>query len=110
MQEHLQYKQGAYMCFADLLKAYDLIPRECLLQAFAQELRVPDHMVAALWWLYTGLSAQIMVDGKLSDFFDMDEGVRQGCPTLTMVFSLYMDHIEWFYCCKPVTSTRIGAY
>ena len=94
MPEHLQHKHCAYMCFADLLKAYDLIPHECLLQAFAQESHVPDHIVAALRWLYTGLSAQVMVDGKLSDFFDMDEGVRQGCPALPTVFSLYMDYIK----------------
>ena len=42
---------------------------------FAHELLVPDDVVAALQRLYTGLSAQVVVDGNLSESFHMDEGV-----------------------------------
>ena len=76
MHEHLHRKEDAYMCFVDLQKAYDRIPRERLLKAFAHELHVPDDVVAALRRLYTGLSAQVVVDGNLSESFCMDEGVR----------------------------------
>ena len=64
------------MCFVDLQKAYDRIPRERLLRAFAHELHVPDNVVAALRRLYTGLSTQVVVDGNLLESFCMDEGVR----------------------------------
>ena len=76
MHEHLHRKDDAYMCFVDLQKAYDCIPCECLLKAFAHELHVPDDVIAALWWLYTGLSVQVVVDGYLLESFCMDEGVR----------------------------------
>ena len=76
MHEHLHRKEDAYMCFVDLQKAYDRIPHERLLKAFAHELHVPDDVVAALRRLYTGLSAQVVVDGNLSESFCMDEGVR----------------------------------
>ena len=61
---------------------------------FARNLHIPDEVVAALWGLYTGLSAQVAVDKKLSESFDMDEDVSQGCPALPMAFGLYMDHVE----------------
>ena len=64
------------MCFVDLQKAYDHIPSERLLTAFAHELHIPDNVVAALQRLCTGLSAQVVVDGNLSESFCMDEGVR----------------------------------
>ena len=64
------------MCFVDLQKAYDRIPCERLLKAFAHELHVPEDVVAALRRLYTGLSAQVVVDGNLSESFCMDEGVQ----------------------------------
>ena len=76
MHERLHHKEDAYMCFVDLQKAYDRIPRECLLRAFAQELHVPNNVVAALRRSYTGLSAQVVVDGNLLESFCMDEGVR----------------------------------
>ena len=64
------------MCFMDLQKAYDHIPCEYLLKAFVHELHVPNDEVAALRRLYTGLSAQVVVDGNLSESFYMDEGVQ----------------------------------
>ena len=76
MHERLHHKEDAYMCFVDLQKAYDRIPCERLLKAFAHELHVPDDVVAALRRLYTGLSAQVIVDGNLLDSFHMYEGVR----------------------------------
>ena len=76
MHERLHRKEDAYMCFVDLQKAYDRIPRERLLRAFAHELHIPDDVVAALQRLHTGLSAQVVVDGNLSESFCMDEGVQ----------------------------------
>ena len=75
MHEHLHRKEDAYMCFVDLQKAYDCIPCERLLKAFAHELHVPDDVAAALQRLYTGLSAQVVVDSNLLESFHVDEGV-----------------------------------
>ena len=76
MHERLLRKEDAYLCFVDLQKAYDRIPHERLLKAFAHELHVPNNVVAALWTLYTGFSAQVVVDENLSESFCMYEGVR----------------------------------
>ena len=76
LYEHLHCKEDAYTCFVDLKKANDRIPHVRLLRAFAHELHVLDNVVAALWRLYTGLSAQVVVDGSLSESSCMDEGVR----------------------------------
>ena len=46
------------------------------MNVYCKHLHVPDDVVAALQRLYTGLSAQVVVDGNLSDSFQMDEGVR----------------------------------
>ena len=75
MHDHLHRKEDTYMCFVDLQIAYDHIPHERLLKALAHELYIPDDVVAALRKLYTGLSAQVVVDRNLSESFCMDEGV-----------------------------------
>ena len=44
--------------------------------------------------MYTSIRAQVVIDGNLSQPFDLHLGVRQGCPASPLVFSLFMDRLE----------------
>ena len=38
----------------------------------------------------------MVVDNELSEPFDLNEGVRQGCPASPTVFAIYIDQLEQF--------------
>ena len=37
---------------------------------------------------YTGVSSAVLVNGYISDFFDLSRGVRQGCPLSALIYVL----------------------
>lgn len=44
--------------------------------------------------MYSNIIAAICLDGNYTRAFEMNSGVRQGCPIPPLVFSLYMDRLE----------------
>ena len=59
-----------------------------------RELGVDAGTVKCLLWMYTDISASVLIGRDYSRPFRMVEGVRQGCPASPLVFSLYMDRLE----------------
>ena len=106
MHEHLHCKEDAHVCFVDLQKAYDR-----LLKAFAHELHVPDNVVAALRRLYTGLSAQVVVDGNLLESFCMDEvcnKVAQPCLWYLVYTWIVWNSLLLTNCSKHPRRCKLG--
>ena len=64
------------MCFVDLRKAYDTVPRLQLLETFRHELGIDPSIVSALAKLYTNITARVVLGNELSDSFQLNEGVR----------------------------------
>ena len=91
-----RHKEHLYMCFVDLQKAYDKIPRGNLFNVLLNELQVSESNLKCLMRMYSEIRAAVCVEGKYAEDFAMHEGVRQGCPASPLVFSLYMDRLEQF--------------
>ena len=78
-----------YMCFVDLQKAYDSVDRELLWKVLARA-GVPDEMIAAIRQFHDGMQAQVhMDDGELSDWFEVMQGLRQGCVLSPLLFNIF---------------------
>ncbi len=45
--------------------------------------------------LYENASASVCVNGKLSESFSAEVGVRQGCVMSPWLFSIYMDGVQY---------------
>ena len=78
-----------YMCFVDLQKAYDSVNRELLWKMSARA-GVPEEMIAAIRQFHDGMQAQVrMDDGELSDWFEVTQGLRQGCVLSPLLFNVF---------------------
>ena len=77
------------MCFVDLQKAYDSVDRELLWKVLARA-GVPEEMIAVIRQFHDGMQAQVrMDDGELSDWFEVTQGLRQGCVLSPLLFNIF---------------------
>ena len=78
-----------FLCFIDLQKAYDSVDRILLWQGLAR-LGTPPQMIEVIRQFHDGMRACVRSDdGRCSEWFEMAQGLRQGCilsPLLINVF------------------------
>ena len=84
-----------YMCFIDLQKAYDSVDRELLWVVLAH-FGVPEKMSTVIRQFHEGMRARVRTDdGEHSEWFDVTQGLRQGCvlsPPLFDIISSAVTH------------------
>ena len=54
---------------------------------------IPDHLICLLRNLYTGQEATVRTGHGTTDWFQIGEGVRQGCILSPCLFNLYAEYI-----------------
>ena len=79
-----------YLAFVDLSKAYDSIPRDTLWRVL-HAYEVDEKLVQLLQDLHTGTRAAVKLAGGLSEWFDIKNGVRQGCVIAPLLFNVFFD-------------------
>ena len=65
------------MCFTDLEKAFDRVPRKVLEWAMRKK-GIPEVMVRAVMSLYEGAKTRVRVRLELSEEFEVKVDVHQG--------------------------------
>ena len=86
-----ELKKNIYFCFIDYAKAFDCMDHNKLWKIL-KEMGIPDHLTCLLRNLYAGQEATIRT-GHGTDWFQIGEGVRQGCILLPCLFNLYGEYI-----------------
>ena len=81
-----------YMCFFDLKKAYDSVPRDALWLLLTR-LGFPSKLVHILRGLHVNTEASVRVDGVLSEPFQVSTGLKQGCLLAPFLFNLYFNKV-----------------
>ena len=77
------------MCFIDLQKAYDTVDRTLLWQALTR-IGIPPQMIAVIRQFHDDMSACVRPDdGVCSDWFGMEQGLRQGCMLAPLLFNIF---------------------
>ena len=77
------------MCFVDLQKAYDSVGRELLWIVLARA-GVPEEIIAVIRQFHDGMQAQVRIDdGELSDWFEVTQGLGQGCVLSSLLFNIF---------------------
>ena len=89
-EEYLDKEKKLYMCFVDLEKAFDRVPRKVLEWAMRKR-GIPEAMVRAVMSLYEGAKTRVRVGLELSEEFEVKVGVHQGSVLLPLVFAIVVD-------------------
>ena len=79
-----------YMCFVDLEKAFDRVPRKVLEWAMRKK-GIPEVMVRAVMSLYEGAKARLRGWLELSKEFEVKVVVHQGSVLSSLVFVIVAD-------------------
>ena len=78
-----------HMCFVDLQKAYDTVDRTLLWQVLTR-IGVPPQMIAVIRQFHDGMRACVRPDdGVCSDWFEVEQGLRQGCVLSPLLFNIF---------------------
>ena len=77
------------ICRIDLAKAYDSVDRVLLWKVLAR-FGVPPRMIKVMRVFHDGMRARVQLDhGDFSAWFNIWQGLRQGCVLLSLLFSIF---------------------
>ncbi len=88
-----EFAQPIHMCFVDLEKAFDCIPRGILWRVL-REYGVRGPLLRAVRSLFDRSRSLVRIAGSKSDLFPVHVGLRQGCPLSPVLFIIFMDRIS----------------
>ncbi|TWW68274.1 R2DM Retrovirus-related Pol polyprotein from type II retrotransposable element [Takifugu flavidus] len=88
-----EFAQPVHMCFVDLEKAYDRVPRS-ILWGVLREYGVEGPLIRAVQSLYQRSRSLVRIASCKSDSFPVRVGLRQGCPLSPVLFITFMDRIS----------------
>ena len=86
------YQLPLVVTFIDFKKAFDSIKRKVMF-AVLRHYRIPEALVNAISVLYKNSKSAVMVDGGLSDPFDVTTGVLQGDVLAPFLFVVLVDYL-----------------
>ena len=84
--------QKYIFCFIDYAKAFDCVDHNKLWKIL-KEMGIPDHLTCLLRNMYAGQEATVRTGHGTTDWFQIGEGVRQGCILSPCLFNFYAEYI-----------------
>ena len=88
-----EYAKDVFVCFVDLEKAYDRVPRDKLWREL-QGYGINGHLLMAITPRCCQPEVCICLSGKHSKSFDVRVGLRHGCVLLPLLFIIYLNWIN----------------
>ncbi|KAK3537069.1 hypothetical protein QTP70_000867 [Hemibagrus guttatus] len=88
-----EFAQPVHMCFVDLEKAFDRVPRGILWEVL-WEYGVCGPLLRAVRSLYNRSRSLVRIASCKSDLFPVHVGLQQGCPLSLVLFIVFMDKIS----------------
>ena len=93
MQEEYQKKdKKLYMCFVDMEKAFDRVPRKLMDWATGRK-GLSEVMVRAVMSLYDSAKTRVRMGSAYSEEFEVKAGVHQGSVMSPVLFAIVVDVI-----------------
>ena len=76
----------------DYAKAFDSVDHNKRWKIL-KEMGIPDHLICLLRNLYAGQEATVRTGHRMTDWFQIGKGVRQGCILSPCLFNFYAEYI-----------------
>ena len=87
-----QLNSHTFCAFIDFKKAFDFVDRDFLLHKL-QTMGINGNFYSAIKALYTDTRSRIQVNDRMTSWFTVDQGVRQGDSLSPTLFSLYLNDL-----------------
>ena len=87
-----EFHKNIYFCFIDYAKAFDYVDYNKLWKIL-QEMGIPGHLTCLQRNLYAVQEATVRTGHATTDWFQIGEGVHQGCILSPCLFSFYAEYI-----------------
>ena len=78
-----------FSCFVDFQKAFDTIPRDLLFSKLLDH-GVTGKFLNILKTLYLNDKCCVKVGNKITDVFEVNQGVKQGCILRPLLFNIFL--------------------
>ena len=92
MEGFQDYQLPLTVTFIDFKKAFDSINREVMF-AVLRHYGIPEPLVNAIGVLYNNSKSAVMVDGNISEPFEVSTGVLQGDVLAPFLFIILVDYL-----------------
>ena len=87
-----EIQKNIYFCFIDYAKAFNRVSHHKLWKIL-KEMGIPDHLTCLLRNLYARQEATVRTRYGATDWFQIGEGVHQGCILSSCLINLYAECI-----------------
>ena len=92
LQARILSKQSSHAFFLDIRKAFDTVNRAVLLSKLHDK-GVTGKLWHAVHRLYQDIRSRAASSGGVSEYFEVLQGVAQGCPMSPVLFNIYIDNL-----------------
>jgi hypothetical protein len=92
IEQSQEWNASLYINFIDFEKAYDSLDRETLWKLL-RHYGIPEKMVNIIKNSYEGMTCKIVHEGQLTETFEVETGVRQGCLLSPIIFLIAIDWV-----------------
>ena len=93
MEKAREFQKNIYFCFIDYAKAFDCEDHNKL-RKILKEMGISDHLICLLRNVYAGQEATVRTGHGTTDWFQIGNGVRQGCILSPGLFNFYAEYIS----------------
>ena len=92
MEKAREFQKDIYFCFVDYAKAFDYVDHNKLWKIL-QEMGISNRLTCLLTILYAGQEATVRTGNGTTDWFQVGNGVHQGCILSPCLFNLYAEYL-----------------
>jgi len=92
VEQSLEWQTPLYTVFVDFQKAFDSVDRETIWKLM-RHYGLPTKIVTMIRQFYQDATCQVIHDGKLTEPFSVETGVRQGCILSPTIFLIVVDWV-----------------
>ena len=87
-----EFQKNIYFCLIGYTKPFDCVDNNKRWK-IPKEMRIPNHLTCLLRNLYVGQEATVRTRHGTTEWFQIGEGVRQGCILSPCLFNLYAEYV-----------------